>query len=557
MSAASLTTSLVSNRACSTCLSYKSKLVKNEMYTVFLGSDGAFHTRDELAKSHYSFPFSWLNEYINQRLCKDDFRTFLALFALPPQLPRTVLHQLRQRMLFESHLPEYQSKGIANYLPQVTYLDNTECLRLLQNKPGGLVHIIDDQAKRAPKKTNYTMNFELNSDFVSLLRGGARAVGVGSSGEASGSINPFVKDVISGKAIAMGPPSKRRDDRRCSAECQAYASSFDEEEEYHQPDANRSRECRYNGRNDTLFETLDEAQAWHVFCINPNNSQLPNQLEGRTVKGQVRSFGLAEITKRCGVLFEVNMMPEEFCERYGEGMAEVGVMEGTEKERVQQARTAFGLENMDIVLGNQQRLSTSSKINFVHGMSKNKSATACGMQRQRQNSVLVLSLARMLPTILLISTSPRVMILGQPATAMPSTPPANNSLPVNNASPFIRADQYDDEYHENLSRMTSQQDDSASNFGFESYAPSRNMFHNAEKAGLANKEALPGEVQEGETTEDVKESSARRRWVALCWILTWWLHNPCLTYNRSHEAVRRPTGLEGEASVEHHDLVRM
>ncbi|KAJ8085317.1 Chitin synthase, class 5 [Marasmius tenuissimus] len=52
------------------------------------------------------------------------------------------------------------------------------------------------------------------------------------------------------------------------------------------------------------------------------------------------------------------------------------------------------------------------------------------------------------------------------------------------------------------------------------------MFHNAEKAGLANKEALPGEVQEGEMTEVVKESSARRRWVALCW----WLPNPCLTY---------------------------
>ncbi|KAL0064515.1 hypothetical protein AAF712_008573 [Marasmius tenuissimus] len=102
---------------------------------------------------------------------------------------------------------------------------------------------------------------------------------------------------------------------------------------------------------DALFETLDEAQARHVFCVNPNDSQLPYQLEG---KGQVRSFGSAEIAKRCGVVFEVNMTPEEFCERYGEGMAEVGVMEGTEKERVQQARTASGLESMDIVLGNQQ-----------------------------------------------------------------------------------------------------------------------------------------------------------------------------------------------------------
>ncbi|KAJ7776437.1 hypothetical protein B0H16DRAFT_1280224, partial [Mycena metata] len=35
--------------------------------------------------------------------------------------------------------------------------DNAECIRLLQNKPGGLVHIMDDQARRASKKTDATM----------------------------------------------------------------------------------------------------------------------------------------------------------------------------------------------------------------------------------------------------------------------------------------------------------------------------------------------------------------------------------------------------------------
>ena len=44
------------------------------------------------------------------------------------------------------------------------------------------------------------------------------------------------------------------------------------------------------------------------------------------------------------------------------------------------------------------------------------------------------------------------------------------------------------------------------------------------------KEALAGEIQEGETSEVLKESSARRRWVALCWMLTFWLPTPLLTY---------------------------
>ena len=44
------------------------------------------------------------------------------------------------------------------------------------------------------------------------------------------------------------------------------------------------------------------------------------------------------------------------------------------------------------------------------------------------------------------------------------------------------------------------------------------------------REALAGEIQEGETSEVLKESSARRRWVALCWMLTFWLLTPLLTY---------------------------
>lgn len=56
------------------------------------------------------------------------------------------------------------------------------------------------------------------------------------------------------------------------------------------------------------------------------------------------------------------------------------------------------------------------------------------------------------------------------------------------------------------------------------------MFQDTGKKGLAEKEPLAGEIQEGETTEVLKETSARRRWVALCWLLTWWVPNPCLTY---------------------------
>ena len=47
------------------------------------------------------------------------------------------------------------------------------------------------------------------------------------------------------------------------------------------------------------------------------------------------------------------------------------------------------------------------------------------------------------------------------------------------------------------------------------------MFQNTDKSGLIEKEPLAREIWEGEKTEVLKEGSARRRLVALCWILTW------------------------------------
>jgi hypothetical protein len=45
------------------------------------------------------------------------------------------------------------------------------------------------------------------------------------------------------------------------------------------------------------------------------------------------------------------MTPPEFVERYGAGLEEKGVYEGTERERVEQARQVWGLGEGDAVCG--------------------------------------------------------------------------------------------------------------------------------------------------------------------------------------------------------------
>ena len=99
---------------------------------------------------------------------------------------------------------------------------------------------------------------------------------------------------------------------------------------------------------------------------------------------------------------------------------------------------------------------------------------------------------------------------------------------VQNAQPFTRADQYDD--FDDQKSLRSDDFDAQSRVTHdvgsvitESYAPSRNMFQNMDKKAALYKDPLPGEIMEGEVTEELKDTPARRKWVALCWILTWWL----------------------------------
>ncbi|KAJ6481577.1 glycosyltransferase family 2 protein [Mycena vitilis] len=658
-------------------LSYKTKLVKKELCTVFLDPDGASDNRDDLAKTLYSLLFAWLNEHINQRLCKDDFSTFIGLFDLPgPQnlssRPNSLdqfcinfanerLQAWTQHRLFESHVAEYTTEGlIPQFVPapgSLAYFDNAECIRLLQNRPGGLVHIMDDQARRAPKKTDFTMveafakrwgnhssfktgggldragfptftishfngpvtysaegflvrNLDaLNPDFVSLLRGEAEVVGalsVGGAGGNGGSVNPFVKGLFSGRAIAtqahprnedtivaaqqpvkpMRAPSTRRKGGtiRGRGASTPLSPTLGTTNELPEDDdaalgasdvgAGGGTGCvagEFRSALDTLFATLDETQAWHVFCVNPNDSQLPNQLEGRSVKGQVRSAGLAQIAMRCQApnpfaggnaagggtaVFEVGMTFGEFCERYAEGLAEGGIEEGNERERVEQARRVFGLREGDVVAGAHKVYLSQAAFHKFEDQLRARDVEEQKRNRMRDAEVAEGGGGGYGDPYAPYGSAERD---GGEHWAAGGDPYDNNSsaaLPlVAHASPFQRADVYgggvggglgaSDDERGSLHRGPSDYDDAqteldpretASNFGSESYAPSRNMFGGAGAEGgaggvpLLDRDALAGEIQEGETVEVLKESSARRRWVMLCWMLTWWIPNPCLSY---------------------------
>ncbi|KAF8314090.1 glycosyltransferase family 2 protein [Clavulina sp. PMI_390] len=635
----------VQPRALEQVLSYKTKLVKNELLTIFLDAEGASDNRDDLAKNLYSLLFSWLNEYINEHLSRDDYSTFIGLFDLPGfqnitsspsrsnSLDQFAVNYANERMqrwiqkrIFERPTEELASEGLGELSPPLPFFDNSECVRMLSTMPGGLIHIMDDQARRAPRKTEHTMveamskrwgshtafktgggmdhagfptftinhyngavtyssesfldkNADaLNPDFVSLLRtptsGGANVEGL------NGSTNPFIQNLFSGKALAteahprndetlvaahqpakpMRAPSTRRKQTikrnkpAAAGAPGAGGANKDIQEEgaegtgadgaEDEPAANEGIKCvagEFQSALDTLFTTLDDTHAWFVFCVNPNDSQLPNQLEGRGVKAQVRSVGLAQMARKQGVVFEASMTPMEFCDRYSEQMGMLGVtQDGEDADRVLAARDALGLQELDVVLGQYKVFLSHEAFRSFEDHLRGNDA-----EEQKRNRLRAAELEAGLDVRQEYAPySPGMDEAHSPGLGGYGDPfgQSNQALPlVDHAAdqPYAsRAHLYgdlDDEDGQSLrtddeSRYTSARD-AESNFGSESYAPSRNMFHNAKKAVPATeKEPLAGEIMEGEVSEEVKDTSTRRRWLFAVWALTWWLPNPCLTY---------------------------
>ncbi|KDQ13770.1 glycosyltransferase family 2 protein [Botryobasidium botryosum FD-172 SS1] len=632
----------VQPRTLESVLSYKTKLLKKELCTVFLDPEGASDNRDDLAKTLYSLLFAWLNESINSRLCREDYASFIGLFDLPGtqnvgqsasransldqfcvNFANERLQNFIQRHMFEAHVDEYAAEGIARYVPTVPYFDNSECIRMLSNKQGGLIHIMDDQARRIPKKTDHSMveafgkrwgnhaSFKLgsmdrsgfptfivnhfngpvtysaesfldrnvdavNPDFVSLLRGSSLAgpENLTTAPESTGSANPFVRALFSAKVIAtqahpqnedtivaaqqpvkpMRAPSTRRKlsvKRRPTVTRSLSMATPDviveEEPEDEGPAAALSIRCvagEFRSALDTLFDTLEETHVSYVFCLNPNDSQMPAQLETRGAKAQVRNMGIPEMARRSGVVFEVSMTPEEFCERYRDQLNSLGIMESMEHgEQIETARTALGLGEEEVVQG--QFKVFLSQLAF-HKLEDHLRAS--DVEEQKRN--------RMREAEAEAGLEPRAFDQYAPYSTtenghmdMPS-PGGNGSfygdafgassqaLPlVANAQPFLRAEDYPDAYDDQKSfrsddshsRFTGREE-TQSNFGSESYAPSRNMFHNTDKKAVEEKDPLPGEILEGEVAEEIKDSPARRKWVFAVWMLTFWLPTPFLTW---------------------------
>ncbi|KAG0360531.1 hypothetical protein BGX24_005533, partial [Mortierella sp. AD032] len=157
-------------------LTYKTKLIKKELCSVFLDTQGAEQQRDELAQALYSLLFSWLVEFFNVKLCDETPANFIGVVDMFGFQQYTVngldqfcvnyanerLHQFFLNRVFEADQADFEFEGISATIPRIHFFDNSACLEMLgqesnDNSEEGLIGIMSNQSRHLSRKTDATM----------------------------------------------------------------------------------------------------------------------------------------------------------------------------------------------------------------------------------------------------------------------------------------------------------------------------------------------------------------------------------------------------------------
>ncbi|KAJ6495934.1 P-loop containing nucleoside triphosphate hydrolase protein [Mycena vulgaris] len=316
----------------------KTKLIKKGLSTVFLDPDCTSDSRDDLAKTLYSVPFAWLNQHINQHFCKDNFVTFIGLFDLPS--PQNF--SLRPNSLSSASTLSTSASRAGRSSASSRPTSPSTPWKASFRTPQSLLQALGNHSSF---KTGGALNRAGFSTFtISHFNGPVTYSAEGFLARNLDALSPRLCKPAArrrhrrgrvGEPVHQGSVQRARDrddgapSERGHDRCGARLPVCGEH-----PQGRRSslRRRAAAPRRSQALDTLFEMQVWHVFCVNPNESQLLNQLERRSIK-------------------EVGMTFGEFRERYGEEMEVGGVSEGGERERVEHAKTVFGLGEKDVVLG--------------------------------------------------------------------------------------------------------------------------------------------------------------------------------------------------------------
>lgn len=375
---------------------HKTKTIHRERVTVMLDPKGARTNADEFARTLYSLLVAYVIEHINQKICapEDTVANTISIVDFPgfSQASSTgstldqLLNNAATECLYNCCLQSFFERPAEILeteevnVPATSYFDNSDAFRGLLKHGNGLLSILDDQTKRG--RTDMQLLESVRKRFenknTAITAGSATSVLPGSNfasantaasftvkhfaGEVQYPINglveengnlvsgdlmnlisstrsSFVKDLfgqealqtthhpkektaimqaqVSSKPLRMPSMARRKIGQR-QARIASDAHSDEQSDDFTGSSTGGRREASRNKKgnltpgpkqgaaaqflssldNITQSLTATNVNRYFVFCLKPNDRRIANQFDTKCVRTQVQTLGIAEMSQR-------------------------------------------------------------------------------------------------------------------------------------------------------------------------------------------------------------------------------------------------------------------
>lgn len=419
----------VSAQDLQTTLGYKTKILQRERVTVMLDPKGARENADELARTLYSLLVAYVIESINSRLCavEDTVANTISVVDFPGFAQQassgSTLDQLLNNAATESlynfslqSFFERKAEFLENEevtVAATSYFDNSDAVKGLLKHSNGILSILDDQTKR--NRTDVQLleslrkRFEGKNPAISVSSATSRLPGsnfatrnasasftvkhfageveypvaglVEENGEViSGDLmnlitstkSDFIRDLFGQDAlqtvvhpqekttimqaqVSSKPLRKPSVMRKHGARPTRFGSGAYNDRGAESPDRgddNMSEAGDYGASqtkpregqqgaasqhlsaldNVTKSLTAPNTNPYFVFCLKPNDRRIANQFDSKCVRTQIQTLGIAEISQRLrNADFSLFLPFGEFL-----GLADAQtILVGSEREKVE------------------------------------------------------------------------------------------------------------------------------------------------------------------------------------------------------------------------------
>lgn len=372
-------------------LGHRTKTIRRERVTVMLDPKGARRNADELARTIYALLVTYIIESVNQKICaaEDSVANTVSIVDFPGFSQACATGSCLDQLLNNAAVESLYNFCLLSFfdrkaetlereevtVPATSYFDNSDAARGLLKSGNGLLAILDDQTRRGRtdaqlveslrkrfvnKNTAITIGTTQSANYVSPEARSAFTV-KHFAGEIDYPVNGLLEEngeVISGDLMNLmkstssdyvrelfGQESLQTvtHPRERTAIMQAQVSSKplrmpsmarrkagpapklafdadDAEEHGSQGDSSKTRPTTPGrqrsgllannspqGTAGQVLTSLDiinkslgstNSNPYFIFCLKPNDRRIANQFDSKCVRSQVQTFGIAEISQR-------------------------------------------------------------------------------------------------------------------------------------------------------------------------------------------------------------------------------------------------------------------